>query len=286
MGFTLDQYAKKEKIHIFSLCQGDSGYHNHTFLELVYITAGKGLHYLDGVRTQVSEGDYFIIDYSSEHKYEALPDAELELVNCLFQPEFINPALRNCRSFQELLGDYMIRFGNAALNQVPTRCIFRDEDGMVGEEIQKMMQEYQEKEKGYLEILRCSLVKLLIMTMRRISDRKEETEDEVIEAVLEYVGENAAGEICLQEIAKKLSFSPQYLSMRFKEVTGTTFMEYVQRYRVGCACRLLVETDKKITEVAESVGYGDVKFFNQIFKRYMESTPGSFRRKGRGAQEG
>ena len=57
-----------------------------------------------------------------------------------------------------------------------------------------------------------------------------------------------------------------------------TFQEYVQSVRIRESCRLLVNTQKKVAEIATLVGYTNIKFFNELFRRQMGMTPLQFRR--------
>ena len=57
-----------------------------------------------------------------------------------------------------------------------------------------------------------------------------------------------------------------------------TYREYVTRVRINEACRLLANTDKKITEIAAIVGYTDADFFYRVFKNRTGHTPMQLRR--------
>ncbi len=58
-----------------------------------------------------------------------------------------------------------------------------------------------------------------------------------------------------------------------------TVFEYAQNIRIEEACKLLKTTDKKVIEIAMSVGYKDLKFFNKVFKRYTDTTPREYRKR-------
>jgi len=53
----------------------------------------------------------------------------------------------------------------------------------------------------------------------------------------------------------------------------------VKRERIKRAAEIINETDAKVAEVAEQVGYGDVKYFTKLFKQYTGMTPSEYRRK-------
>ena len=73
--------------------------------------------------------------------------------------------------------------------------------------------------------------------------------------------------------------NPNYFSEMFKRETGQNYIEYVTRARMRKAMSLLTETPAKISEVANSVGYEDLKYFNRLFKKFTGVTPSEYRSK-------
>lgn len=271
--------TEERPIYIFEMQQGDMEYHSHDFLELVYISEGRAMHWLDGEKSTVNEGDYFIIDYGSEHKYKNFDGEHFKLINCLFRPSFIDPVLKNCRSFGELLSTYQIRLGGSVFTHPPTRHTFSDRDGEVRLLFEKLKAEFENRKTGWEEIVRCRLIETLILMLRGIVAGSR-PKDKNVAFAMKFAEEHFTEKIGISDAAAMRGISPQYLSARFREESGMTFTEYVQRLRIGTACRLLSETDKKITEIAELSGYGDIKFFNAVFKRTAGVAPGEFRRLG------
>ncbi|GIO15527.1 hypothetical protein J19TS2_50820 [Cohnella xylanilytica] len=95
----------------------------------------------------------------------------------------------------------------------------------------------------------------------------------VMERCLHYIHGHFGEELSLEELSKKYYFNPSYFSTLFKKHTGKHFTEYVTDLRVEIARKKLLESDKKIYEVAQEVGYRDVKYFNKIFKKRYGLTP-------------
>ncbi len=275
----MDHFTQQEKIELM-VCQHDeTELHSHEFLEMVYVTSGSAAHTLNEERTTISKGDYFIIDYGASHKYNAIGIEKFIIINILFKPEFIDKTLYDCLSFRDLINNYLIRFSYKSLEKSPTNIIYSDDDGSIRALIQKLQAEYSRKNPGYLELMRCHLIEIIIKTMRRIS--KEEVsiiDNDYSKYIADYVDENYMNNITLTEISADLKFSLPYLCRRFKNDVGMTFNEYLQKKRIGQSCRLIANTDKKLTEIAELVGYNDVKFFSQVFKKHLNMTPREFRR--------
>ena len=81
------------------------------------------------------------------------------------------------------------------------------------------------------------------------------------------------------DYALRVSINPEFIL--FKTEMGVNFQEYVQSVRMKESCRLLINTSKKVSEIAAAVGYTDIKFFNEMFKRQIGMTPREFRGKYR-----
>ncbi len=100
-----------------------------------------------------------------------------------------------------------------------------------------------------------------------------------IKHAIEYIRENYAQDITLGDVAKSIYVSPSYLSMLFKQETGTTLNNYINKLRVETACELLKDPKVKIYEAALSAGFRDEKYFFPVFKKFMKMTPQEYRAK-------
>jgi two-component system, response regulator YesN len=86
-------------------------------------------------------------------------------------------------------------------------------------------------------------------------------------------------ECSLSAAAAHVHLSPNYFGNLFKKVTGESFNAYVARYRLQKAKMLLANTDMKISEIAEAVGYADSNYFTTAFKQGAGLSPTEFRKK-------
>ncbi len=99
------------------------------------------------------------------------------------------------------------------------------------------------------------------------------------EQVLEYVHENYSSVLRTSEVAERFFFSKEYFCRLFKKNTGVTFNQYVMECRVMHAEKMLRETNARISEIAQEVGYSDEASFITQFKKYYSETPGNYRKK-------
>lgn len=250
--------------------------HMHEFLELAYVWEGEAIHKINGTNAvKIRTGDYFIIDYKTEHEYSGTNE-HFVMLNCLFLPQLLDKSLMYCRDFKTLLSHYMLRLNYDDVNFKMENRIFHDDDLEVRGLLEKMLTEYDERRLGWREMLRVNLIGTIITAARNISS--EQGTGGIIRRIENEIHQNYDKKTALSDYARRWNYSLPYLSRKFKTETGVTYSEYVMRTRVNEACRLLVNTDKKIAEISELVGYGDVDFFCRVFKKHTGVTPKTFRR--------
>jgi len=84
----------------------------------------------------------------------------------------------------------------------------------------------------------------------------------------------------VESLAEVAGMSRSAFAARFKELLGQTPLEYVTEWRMQKAMQLLQERDKKLLEVARSVGYESDAAFSKAFKRVVGASPGQYLKRG------
>lgn len=127
------------------------------------------------------------------------------------------------------------------------------------------------------------LVQALVVKFRIIieknGDVKQIKEPSLAIKVKIYIDKNYNENISLKSIAEAVNANQYYLSHIFKEETGFSPMQYVTRRRIGEAQNLLINTQLSITEIAANVGYNNSNYFQNVFKKIVGYTPGSYRKR-------
>jgi two-component system response regulator YesN len=100
----------------------------------------------------------------------------------------------------------------------------------------------------------------------------------VIVKVKEYLNENYMNDISLKELADMACVSPSYFSTFFKNTTGENYKSYLIKIRMQEAIRLVMNTDLKTYEIAEQVGYNNVRRFVDAFKGKYRMSPMDYRK--------
>lgn len=79
-------------------------------------------------------------------------------------------------------------------------------------------------------------------------------------------------------VAAQVGCHPRYLSRVYRAAYGTTLTEAIQRTRIDYGCRLLLDSDLRVGEIARACGMDDGDYFQQVFKRRKGLTPSAYRR--------
>lgn len=101
--------------------------------------------------------------------------------------------------------------------------------------------------------------------------------DQAIEVALQYIRAHFHEELSLEKVAAIVYLNPVYFSQLFKQKTGNGFKEYVTQLRFDRAMELLRDSELKVGDIAERVGYPDVRHFSQIFRKKTGYTPSEYR---------
>lgn len=100
-----------------------------------------------------------------------------------------------------------------------------------------------------------------------------------IDKVRSYVSQNYTHPLALEEVAAVAELSVPAFCRFFKATTGKTLVAYVNELRIGLACKLLVETDARISGIAFEAGFGNLSNFNRRFLGLKGVSPVVYRQK-------
>ncbi|MBS4212328.1 MULTISPECIES: response regulator transcription factor [Neobacillus] len=100
-----------------------------------------------------------------------------------------------------------------------------------------------------------------------------------VEKVIQYVKSKVPGEVTLSEAANYVHLNPSYLSKLFKDKTEQNFVDFVLEIRMNEAKKLLERTSLRISEIADRLGYSDITYFSNLFKRKTGVTPSEYRKR-------
>lgn len=98
-----------------------------------------------------------------------------------------------------------------------------------------------------------------------------------IKIVNEYLFRNLQKKIRVDDVAELVNMSPSSFCHFFKKRTQRSFTDYLTELRIGNAAKLLIESEKNISEICYESGFNNVSNFNRSFKHQRGCTPSEFR---------
>jgi two-component system response regulator YesN len=96
-------------------------------------------------------------------------------------------------------------------------------------------------------------------------------------AIVAYIDEHFREDLSLTVVSEKLQLNASYVSQLFRKEREETFLQYLTRRRIECACELLSRTSIAVQEVAEQSGYLDYFHFAKLFKKMVGVTATQYR---------
>ncbi len=96
--------------------------------------------------------------------------------------------------------------------------------------------------------------------------------------LLEEIGREFTGKISFAELSEFCGIDEKYLFRVFKEFTGCTPTDYINRIRIDHACYLMTVRSLTATEASLECGFNELSYFSRVFKKYKGMSPGQYRR--------
>ncbi|MFC0212018.1 response regulator [Paenibacillus chartarius] len=100
----------------------------------------------------------------------------------------------------------------------------------------------------------------------------------IVGKLLDYLDRHYMESCTLTETAARFHISTAYLSKLFKKETGDNFSSYVTKLRMRKAAALLLNTDMKVFEIAQAIGYDDPNYFTNVFRMIHQLSPSEYRK--------
>jgi AraC-like DNA-binding protein/mannose-6-phosphate isomerase-like protein (cupin superfamily) len=125
--------------------------------------------------------------------------------------------------------------------------------------------------------LRLTVCGVLLETTRQLTVTRTMPPDEAVRTAIAYMESRFDQSFSIYDLAKEIGCSRARLFEIFKQATGLTPNDYLQRIRVNKAATMLHDTDLPITEIALICGFNTSQYFSSVFRKYHNRTPSELR---------
>ncbi|GAA0136612.1 hypothetical protein YSY43_34530 [Paenibacillus sp. YSY-4.3] len=119
----------------------------------------------------------------------------------------------------------------------------------------------------------------LMTELARVINERQAKDKRTIDDIVKYVEQHYMDDLSLLDIASAFFVSREYISRKFKQEFGINFSDYLATYRIDKAKQLMQNPHMKIAQIAEMVGFRDVKYFSKVFKKQEGVSPKAYRSK-------
>ena len=135
--------------------------------------------------------------------------------------------------------------------------------------------------KQYAALIRLlnTFAEHLAACSRVLTSQAEQEDSPAMTRARSHIRDHSDDELSLTAVAQIANMSATYFSEKFKEMTGINFVEYVARTRVEKARNLLLNPNRRVSEVAFEVGFQSLSQFNRAFKKITGQSPREYRAK-------
>ena len=127
----------------------------------------------------------------------------------------------------------------------------------------------------------AALRKALLKTTHSLFAVLHGTNSDLVERTKDYILEHIGQDLSLEDISEHFYVSPSHFSRTFKAQAGETLIRFISRCKMEYAAQLLANTNLKIYDVCEQVGYKSLRHFNKLFKAYTGMQPSGYRQRMR-----
>ena len=248
--------------------------HWHSELEIIRNLSGTLNIRLSNNKYSGKKGDVFFVNPETVHG--ATPDEDCIYECIVLHLDMLSVKEMGCHFFIDSLlnHEYIINEYNPA----PSKDIHNA--------THKLFEAMNQKSSGYKFCVIGAIYQLFGIIVanklffsssgeRTLSNNKNISK---LKSVLTYIRENFHKQMTLEDMARHTGMSTKYFCFQFKEMTTKTPVEYLNAYRIERASRMLINTDKSVTEIAFSCGFNDLSYFIKTFKALKGITPAKFRK--------
>lgn len=259
-------------------------WHWHPEIELIYVIDGKIEALIDDETFILESGQGIMVNQNVLHAFHRIEGFESVFFSIVFNPSFIfgyGSSAVSTKYLNPIVTDTNMKY-----------VILQDDDPYTGS-ITAYMKEvrdlYDAHEFGYeiackaifcnmwhtlLKLPKCS--KTSIAKPKRILNDEQRIKDAIL-----FIEEHFAEPITLDEIADSIHISKSECCRCFQRVLRVTPFEYLLKYRIFYATKLIQQQDpaaSSISNLAITVGFGNISYFNKVFKRVLNMTPTEYKK--------
>lgn len=249
--------------------------HKNDFFQIIYITGGTGIQYIDLQAYEVKKGDIIFLNTWQQHSWTYNTTTQGYVLS--FTPSFIT----------QFVSDHLFVHDLPFFRRFTSHHLLGLEEELstwVQLTMDRMLQEYETENGEYINLLRTYLLEVLLLCKKEIDksaigSTNNLKSNELIKSFESLIDKHFYEYRFPKEYAKVLLVTPNYLNALCQKIKNKSAGDMI-RDRILIECkRLLIHTNLSASEIAYQLNFKDNSYFSRFFKKHIGVAPDEFRRK-------
>ena len=249
--------------------------HSHDYVEMVYMCAGQTRHTVNGTAITLRKGELLMLGQNARQAIDPAGETDVA-VNFIVRPAFFSGTLPFLGEEETPLRRFVVSCltGETEAGYL----LFHVADILpIQNLIENLLYTLMEETPNKRGILQMTMGLLFTQLMNHTEALQFETQEQnALISVLRYIEEHYR-DGSLTEIAERLHYELPSLSRLIRQKTGKNYTELLQEKRLSQAAWLLRNTDKNVDEIANAVGYENLRYFHRLFAARYGLSPKKYR---------
>lgn len=251
--------------------------HWHDEYEFIIATKGLVTLFANGEQIELNTGDSIFINSGCLHGVKSVTDEVSVLRSLVILPKLIGGSSDSI-IFKRLVVPFSVK-------EAPSYILLNENSNWQNDISEHMLKAWSaitsesfdfENESRY-QISKAMRILVEHLPEVNLSFQSNDALLERIKHSISYIKEHYSDDISNRDLMKLLDCSESVLLRSFKQVVGTSPMQFLLNFRIQKAAEMLLTTDFKSKDIANYCGFHDFSYFTKIFKRNMGITPSRYR---------
>jgi AraC-like DNA-binding protein len=241
--------------------------HSHPFYQIIFIISGCASFLVSGERVCADRGYWVLFKPGQEHRMEKVEDGVVKTLDIKFT----------------------IGHRKIAEQVMRLDTLLTSSDKYVPFLLDRIRAEGRRQNRFFKEISNSLLMEMLVIMVREYLPGGEvgdtpygmenaEPGSSIEKSIVEYVSKNYQGKITLDMLSASLGYNKNYLCQKFKNESGITINEFIQKYRIGKSKDLIKFSDYDLKTISDLTGFENIHHFSRIFKQIEGAAPGTYKK--------
>ena len=249
--------------------------HWHQSMELVFVKQGTGLVQVGAVSYPAHGGDIFVFAPGTLHGLRQAQGQRMEYENIIFELELLGGAEDLCAE------KYLLPIQSGRL-PLPVRLTSNDLCYLQAAACLRELEDANRaKLPGYELLVKGALLRFLalLLAQGKTLPPVETADTRRLKTVLQWLSAHYAEPLRVADAAGVCSCSASHFMRWFRQMTGQSFVAFLNEYRLNAAAEALQTTDETVLTIASRCGFENLSYFNRAFKAHFGMTPREYRKK-------